>query len=1038
MTGLDFVTATYTKGGIEESRLSFFDAPVDMELFASISESSVIDYNRAKREVVIKISEVNAMVSEARLELLAEVFPKRSLELDDYIDSSEEEEQPRLEILARLMVNSFDINLSRLRFSLVTDEMGKVGHSILTKGEQVEDFVTSFLQTVSKLDLSWPHEEALSSAMQICIDRLTGVGFPLDEAWQCANTALLNFLEDVTGVDDSENEEDALAGLISGSVVRTISLFQSCVDESGAIGPLVENHLVVDFPEGISVLAVDLFYDHFVAVVFNSLFVTNGEGIHLLRLMPEVEQTDNSAKPDLDARSDAAPSLSSSTSTEKSSEGNPAFVCRWFKVNERYSFGRGGLPLSVLGGEIEEVTDVQEETMIDLEMGETELLFSGEVFDDVLYEASRILDPLKALLERPESQSARRDMPRRESLTNDPFHILATSAVSSLLFTNEDMVPFTRLILGTCVVSSETKRGSSLTSTELSARQLSLLYLAPYGELYPEQICVPEMSLGPPFTIRLDSTEVGESSCRLEFRGVRFFIVYQYVAECLQYFKSGTVGFGLWMANSSEALSKFYSSNDKKTSTSVEILFFDCSVIMPRSSLSSDMVALEVEKVRVWFEQLSSSFKMPTEDLPLNVAPLGGEEKASSPVSDELVTQERGSDRQEDSLKSGSTEARGSVVARTNIELNRFRAYTSMEEPEAPRSGNVYGTRESLAFNCFFEIDGQAEENKRVYRQVSPPQNYEIEMEKADRCWREVTSDLATLKVIVDYAPHLRIFISDEIEGNRTPFGLDVTLSQFCLLMSCWFHNMSELPVMFPVSASDLEVGSKYVANAATFPEFGTEEFRKIIASSYPATSEFAMSLSSISLRCTTDRPFETVSTEAKGILLRLDDATLEVINDRLGVTKVGLGALGAHLMDDGKTRRQVVHVENRKRVVHSWADLTFGTSEKCNDLMDELPLPFQMSAYLAPKATLYNLGMDSAILTLSDFSTLFGFIGFVSVYFCEIDLGNPSLRAEECLEEIKKGMSTGERSVDDMESDFLTDFRLWLSRPMMWVPILS
>ncbi|KAL7570167.1 hypothetical protein ACA910_020005 [Epithemia clementina (nom. ined.)] len=1036
VSGLDFVTATFTKGGVEESRLSFFDCPIDIEMFASVNESSILDYNRAKREVVIKVSEVNALVSETRLKLLAEVIPRKSLEIDDYLSLNDLEVQPRVEILARFMLNSFDISFSRLRFSLVTDEKGRVGHSMLSKSDQVEDFVSSFLQTVSKLDLSWPHEEALSSAMQICIDRLTGVGFPLDDAWQCANTALLNFLEDIAGEDGgsvSEDEEDIFAGLIHGSVMRTAHLFTDRFDECDPSGPLMENHLVLDFPNGMSVTAVDLFYDHFVALIFSSLFVTNGDGIHLLRLMPEAEQADGSGKQDLDARSDAALSLQSS---KGSCEGNPAFVFRLFKVNEKYSFGRGGLPLSVLGGEIEKVTDVDEECIIDIDMGEIELLFCSDVYDDVMFEVSRIADPLQEFLEPSASSSS--PIPTKKKQPRDPIHVLSTSSCVSLLFTNEEMVPFTRLILGNCVASSESKRDAIAISSKVSSKQISVLYLAPAGELYPEQVCAHEMTPGAPLTLLFDTDDEGNSMCRVEFRGTRVFMVYQYIAECLQYFHSGTVGFGLWMANSSEALAKFNkpSPQTKKVSTEIEIVFIECSVLVPRSSLSSDMVAFEVAFAKLSFDQLSSSFQMATGDRPLEITP---SQKRTGGTSTSSDSDER-SKHEKDSVQQNSFKVNkaNTDVSRTNIVLHRFRVYSSMTETKAQGDSVRFGVRESLAFNCFFEIDGRAEENKKVYRQVSPTQNYEVEKGKAERCWREISRGDATLNIVVDYAPHLRILITDDFEGSKTPFELDVTLSQFCLLMSCWYDNMSELPVMFPKSASDLEVESKFIADAATFPEFGTEEYRKIITSAFPTTSEFAMSLSSISIRCTSDpgRHFESVSTEAKGILLGLEDCTLETINDSNGATKVGLGALGARLLDDEKVHCHVVDIKNCKNVTHSWADLTFGTSDNCNNLIEELPLPFQMTIFLAPKSALYNLGMDSSVLTLSDFTTIFGFLGFVSVYFCEMELGYPHLRAFEFLVETKKQLMTGESADESSKPGYLTDFRLWLSRPVMWIPI--
>lgn len=1010
VSGLDFVVCENENDGMEETKLSFLDSPVDVELFGSVNESSVLDYNRAQRDVVVKVSSVHAIVSETRLKLLSDVFPRKGLQFQNSVNFGEPEPiPPRLEILARLILNFFQINIARVRISLVTDEKGKVGHGMLSKFDEMEDFLMGFLKTVSKLDLSWPYEEALSSAMQICIDRLTGIGFHLEVAWECSNTALLNFLEDLASIDETGM---GVSEAVDSACARTVSAFSHRLEDAVSTTQLVENHLVLDFPDGLSATIVDLFYDHFVAITLNSVFVTNGQGIHLLRLMPEVSQASETDKQDLDARSDAVASYT--TDKSPSSETNHALLFRWFKVNEKYSFGRGGLPLSVLGGEIHEVTEVQDEYLIDVDIGELEILFSEDVFDDVLYEVCRIFDPLEDLLR----SSASPTSPRVEAQTSYLVRTLVCTSCFSVLFTNVELVPFTRVILGHCVTFSESKTGTTSASTKTSAKQLSLLYLAPYGELYPEQVCVHDMTPGHPLTVILDTTSGGASLCRVELLGIRLYLLKQFITECLQYFHSGTVGLSLWMVKSSEALSKFRTPSKSKKSMVVEIYFLDTSVIVPKSSGSSEMVAFEVDRAKISFDKPAESFDMPSKEHPIRLSPSSSVENQEGKVNNGV----------------GSGVNASKPVNRTVIDLLKFHVFVSLGEPGQQVASD--GARESLAFNCFFEVDGRALEGKKVYRQIAPPQNYEIETEKAERCWREITTTTASLKVIVDYAPHLRILICDKVEGIRNPLSLDVTLSQFSLLLSCWYDNMQELPVMFPYSGDEVKVGATSITKGGKFAEFGTEEYRKVMESSHRSLSEFVMSLSRISLRCMTDRSFETVQNEAKGIVLGLDDCTLHVISDAMGVTKVGLGALGACFVDEEKVHQRVIEVKNAKQALHSWADMTFGTEESCNHLIDELPLPFQMSVFLAPKAVLYNLGMDSSLLTLADFNSIFGFLGFVTVYFVEKDLGYPYLRAAEFLSETKKRILGVSDEVEQPPSEYLTNFRLWLTRPALWVPI--
>ena len=47
----------------------------------------------------------------------------------------------------------------------------------------MEETLSDFLSVVACFDFTLPNEEALSSAMQVCIGRLVGLGLNDDEAW---------------------------------------------------------------------------------------------------------------------------------------------------------------------------------------------------------------------------------------------------------------------------------------------------------------------------------------------------------------------------------------------------------------------------------------------------------------------------------------------------------------------------------------------------------------------------------------------------------------------------------------------------------------------------------------------------------------------------------------------------------------------------------------------------------------------------------------------------------------------------------------
>jgi hypothetical protein len=59
---------------------------------------------------------------------------------------------------------------------------------------------------VSSFDFDLPNEEALSFAMQVCIDRLVGLSVTDEEAWECTDMARLNLLDDCVLTRPAQSE----------------------------------------------------------------------------------------------------------------------------------------------------------------------------------------------------------------------------------------------------------------------------------------------------------------------------------------------------------------------------------------------------------------------------------------------------------------------------------------------------------------------------------------------------------------------------------------------------------------------------------------------------------------------------------------------------------------------------------------------------------------------------------------------------------------------------------------------------------------
>jgi hypothetical protein len=64
-----------------------------------------------------------------------------------------------------------------------------------------------------------------------------------------------------------------------------------------------------------------------------------------------------------------------------------------------------------------------------------------------------------------------------------------------------------------------------------------------------------------------------------------------------------------------------------------------------------------------------------------------------------------------------------------------------------------------------------------------------------------------------------------------------------------------------------------------------------------------------------------------------------------------------------------------------AWPDLAFGLDLNQMCLDQPLAQAFQLSVFTTPVSSLYNLGMKSPSITMSDLWTVFEFIGFVKAY---------------------------------------------------------
>ena len=1008
--------------------MSVFESPVDAEILWTSNANSLGDFNRAKWELLLKFSPIDLILSSSRVDRLATILqtlPVRKQSGAPTVTTL----PPRLEVLSQFMVLTCDITVERFRVSLEESEVDDEGGPSLSSQARVRRILEKFLSVVTSFDLSYPNEESLASAMQLSIDQLTGLGITLDDAWEITNTLLLNFLEDC-GVTNARQDDAILS-----SIDRTTSSFWEVIQSSDLVTNDEDRNnysFVLDVPEGVYSSIVKLYYDSSICVTVPTVFVTDTNGIHLLRVAPpECVATDEQSQLSANVPSNASEMVQDEGSLPVREQAGTTL--RTFRFDHLFPFGRGGDPLSALGadGNVLPERNRIRETSHDVEVSEVEVLFCAATAESLMSSLAKVLAPLLGMT--PQESKNREVLKSEEhdalaaARTRLQSQALISVSSSSFLFVADDLTPFLRLgIKGVLLkkVLADFLRRPELESPApsggealVSARSLSLINLTREGETYPEILSVLPGSPVPPFVV-----SISDGLLDIELRGVRLFVLQQYISEILQYFFSGNFGFGSFLKSCKNRRTIVFGEKNSvapKRRTSIHLR--DSSIILPRSTLSSDLVALEIQSAKLQPTRISSSFVLPTDTSGF--------------------------------FLSKSCNTQGSEVSRCVIELRGFRILTSLPNNAASQDGT-----ELPSFRFFFAIDGRARAGKAVYIRRESTAGEEVGFDVSERGsieaglrrqWQEVTNEECSLDIVVDKAPHLRLLISDPFDGSGLDCAFDMKISQFALLLSIWYSNLQELPVMFPLTARQIEMVARSPSASHSFPEFGSEEFRRLLMQPTAFTTEIAVMLEHISLRCVFDDdctgPRKESEQSIPPIKLVLQKALAHVTNDRMGVTRIGIGSSFVLFIDEAKTFSSVIQCGTAaasKDSRASFGDLTFGLAENYSKMSSSLSQAFQLSLFMTPGWSLYNLGLQTPVAVMSDFTSIFKLLDFLTRYASDPGLGNPTFEAVEHAKalkfELSKHMLPNGGALHEIEQEpkgNALDFRLWLRSPCVSVP---
>lgn len=1029
---------------------SLLAEPIDLEILLTTNGSTLLDEDSPRQEIVVEVSPVHILLSDTRLLFCSRVMqPWKTLRPKRPGVNQDTSMPPRLEALSRLVMRCIDVSIRGVQLSLLSDEQKYP----LTPGQKeiiMEECIGDFLSVVSCFNLQFPNEDALSSAMQVCIDRLSGLGLPADDAWDCANEALMSFLEDDahremsdpsgTGENNDASSQDgttetkkkkdssvAIDQAISNAVAKSLQDFPPPDDEMDPERQPSNNLLVVDLPGGANVSTIQLFYDFHLAASLPSLFVSNTAGVRLVRIVP-VESNNYEGEPGADY--DGEPS-------------QPGLVFSRFLLDADYAFGKGGLPLSVLGSDerAEEDTFVRiREKQDDVQIGEFEYLFSHKSYVDMMGTISK-LKSCVASTEEPDANKKEEEGGENGTVSLVKSSFFARSEIASVLLASDALVPFSRLRFESLYLKKDGKpidpHEAYVPLLKLIARTFTLLNLGEEGQFYPDAISVlySEDMTSFPFQLEFTSNsppwQLG-SKMNLVLRGFRVFLVRQFINELLQYLLNERHGVGKLKHASKIAAEEAEKSGKSPKNTNPPLAYkihvLDSSLLLPRSRNSHDMAAIEIAKGLISNSRHHNSFKMPTQ------------------TSSFQSEQERGS-------------GFDTLFTRMNFQLHEMRIFSSLGEEKSYHNHN-----DSPVFRYFYDVDGRAEDGGWVYNKQpdlfdGPPKELAAAFEAlSNRRWKEITTDLFSLDVLVDYAPNLRVLISEPLDPENFIVAprLDVRLSQFCLLVSIWYANMQELPVMFPYSTTQF-MGGRDLRFGTIPTEYGTDEYMAVWDDWSCVKTEICILLRNLSMRCTFDptgyfdaepeiKPFYDDPDDplkASSVQIYFTDVVVHTYSDLRGMMRVAVAAAGFDMIDERRNKHcqrtfavsKLSSESDGEDKFSTWGDLHWGLHNDVRNIDQTLDQPFQLSCFMTKDWALINLGLESANGVLVELSPIWFFLGFFVSYWQDAAYGNPGYAGQGKARVIKNVLGAS-RKIDLKDPEGMNiDFRLWLSKPHLCIP---
>eukprot|EP00986_Skeletonema_menzelii_P013164 scaffold7491_cov142-Skeletonema_menzelii.AAC.15 len=942
-------------------------------------------------------SHMNFLVSDYRLQVLSRLVAMCSSYLSKDCDKSDGENEllrPPLPTIADSVLTETKLSIPSLVISLVSEneDNNAMRYSEFLRSE-VEEIMTNYLSQLSCLDFTYPSQISSECMTKLCLGRCSAVGLSKHDAQILLHTAESHFKDDIAVIRiwDEKYVSQRVEVAIATAVKKAVSKFDTMQRVHSSIWH-PESKLVL-FVKSLTINQSRLFLASLLQCTSGEVCVQNNSTT-LLRIASTGDENITFESPDV-----------STTISIKN--------CR----NEFVS------------------SDVY------LELGHIDAVFLAEAY----------IDAAETL------QSTTRCFGGTKKDVNDtPFKDLrfnGNASSASILLTDK-LIPFLRCRLGEISIEKVSGPRSPLSKMVFLSESLAIECVSPYGaETYPDVITTYQSSdnsgFGPSaLTILMTSVQSAPSSeqsrISITLERVRVLVLYQFICELTQFISSPKYGFGLLSQYFCNLDEKSKGENASSATSKMEIIVRNSSLVLPRESTSIDLIGIEVEELSISPCKAEKSWSIDQYSFS-HRSGLNGDERSSSSSSEGFF-------ECMEVMKSPGIIPLNNVdhsedrrIPRLRVQLKNARIFTaiikhckSVSEIHMPR------------WNACVVQTGRIQSEKRAFRACgvideSIASNIEC------RLWEEITTTPLSLGLTIDWVPKFRLLIENTQSGESIGVGFDMRMSQFYLLMSIWYNNMDELPLLFPYDAGQIQTLSIDPEPPLDWPEYGSKDFiERIKHGSACIEFEMAICVSSIAWRCSFDQTnyfgegidpetFPIMQSSAAcvngkaAIVIELENALCSIKTTEETLLSVGLGATSMNLTDERcpeATLSQGIRTKN-SYPRESFMDFNWGLDCGRHTLVDGLPLPVQASVFMTPDYfCMINLGLASPEAVSSDLGVIWILLDYFGLYFKDPNYGHPVFVAEKMAEN---------HLVNVSQAPCLDiDFRLWLTDPHVIIPTSS